>query len=250
MSGHSKWSQIKRQKGATDAKRGQVFTKLGRELSVAAREGGPDPSGNARLRLAIQRARESNMPMENVERAIKKGSERNEGAGLEEIVYEGYGPGGAAIMVEALTDNRNRAAAELRNVFTRAGASLGESGCVAWLFDQRGVLTVELKGKIDADLVALETIDSGADDVQVSDGTLEIYTEPANMENVRQHLEKTHVPVASVEINRIAKTDLQLDEKDALSVLRLLDKLEELDDVQRVYTNVDFSPEVVQKYQG
>ena len=250
MSGHSKWAQIKRQKGAADAKRGQVFTKLGRELSVAAREGGPDPSGNPRLRLAIQRARENNMPMENIERAIKKGSERNEGAGLEEIVYEGYGPGGAAIMVEALTDNRNRAAAEIRNVFTRAGASLGETGCVAWLFDQRGVLSVELGDKLDADQVALEAIDSGADDVAISDGTLEIYTEPANMEKVRQHLDQKRVPVASAEISRIAKTDLQLDEKEALSVLRLLDKLEEMDDVQRVYTNVHFSPEVVRKYQG
>ncbi|MCL4466446.1 MAG: YebC/PmpR family DNA-binding transcriptional regulator [Chloroflexi bacterium] len=250
MSGHSKWAQIKRQKGAADHKRGQVFTKLGRELSIAAREGGPDSAGNPRLRLAIQHARENNMPLENIERAIKKASERSEGAALEEIVYEGYGPGGAAVMVEVLTDNRNRAAAEVRNLFTRAGGSLGESGCVAWLFDQRGLVTVELKGKLDQDQVALEAIDSGAEDVEVADGTLEVYTDPTNLEKVRQRLEQLHVPVANYEISRMAKTDVQLDEKEALSVLRLLDKLEELDDVQRVYTNVDFSPAVVEKYQG
>ncbi|MHB1131939.1 MAG: YebC/PmpR family DNA-binding transcriptional regulator [Chloroflexota bacterium] len=250
MSGHSKWAQIKRAKGATDAKRGQLFTKLGREISVAAREGGADPNGNPRLRLAVQRARESNMPMDNIERAIKKGSERNEGAGLEEVIYEGYGPGGAAVMVEALTDNRNRAASEIRNLFTRSGGSLGESGCVAWLFDPRGIITIEADGTVDSDQVALDAIDGGAEDVQVQDDTIEVYTEPANLERVRLHLEQAKAKIANAEISRVPKTDLQLEEKEALSVLRLLDKLEELDDVQRVYTNVDFSPEVVQKYEG
>lgn len=248
MSGHSKWAQIKRQKGAADAKRGQLFTKLGRELSVAAREGGPDPALNPRLRLAVQKARDANMPLENIERAIKKGSDRNEAA-LEEIVYEGYGPGGAAIMIEALTDNRNRSVAEIRNVFTRAGGSLGESGCVAWLFDKRGVIEVDVT-KVDPDEVGLEAIDGGADDVQVGDGTLEIYTDPSNLESVRQRLESLGVPIISAEVNMVAKTDLSLDEKEALSTLRLLDRLEELDDVQRVYTNVDFQPEVLAKYSG
>lgn len=249
MSGHSKWAQIKRQKGAADAKRGQLFTKLGRELSIAAREGGADPDANPRLRLAVQKARENNMPMENIERAIKRGSERNEGPALEEIVYEGYGPSGAAIMIEALTDNRNRAAAEIRNLFTRAGGSLGESGCVAWMFDKRGVIEVKADG-VDADTVTLEAIDAGAEDVQESDGAIEIYTEPSNMESVRQKMESMKVPVASAEVSMIAQTDLALGEKESLSVLKLIDNLEELDDVQRVYTNVDFSTEVLEKYSG
>jgi YebC/PmpR family DNA-binding regulatory protein len=249
MSGHSKWAQIKRSKGAADAKRGQLFTKLGRELTIAAREGGSDPDLSPRLRLAVQKARENNMPMENIERAIKRGSERSEGAALEEIVYEGYGPSGAAIMIEALTDNRNRAAAEIRNLFTRSGGSLGESGCVAWMFDKRGVIAVKADG-IDADAVTLEAIDAGAEDVQEVDGAIEIYTEPSSMEAVRQKIEGMKVPVESAEVSLIAQTDLSLGEKEALSVLKLIDNLEDLDDVQRVYTNVDFSTEVLEKYSG
>ncbi|MHB1414286.1 MAG: YebC/PmpR family DNA-binding transcriptional regulator [Chloroflexota bacterium] len=249
MSGHSKWAQIKRQKGVADTKRGQLFTKLGRELSVAAREGGPDPDLNARLRLAVQKARESNMPMDNIERAIKKGSEKGDGANLEEIVYEGYGPSGAALFVEALSDNRNRSVAEIRNVFTRAGGSLGESGCVAWLFDQRGVITVDA-AEVDPEEVALQAIDSGADDVQVADGVVEVYTAPSNLEDLRKSLEGQGVPIDSAEVSMIPKTALELEEKEALSVLRLVDRLEDLDDVQRVYTNVDFSAEVLEKYES
>ncbi|MDA8216919.1 MAG: YebC/PmpR family DNA-binding transcriptional regulator [Dehalococcoidales bacterium] len=249
MSGHSKWAQIKRQKGVADTKRGQLFTKLGRELSVAAREGGPDPDLNARLRLAVQKARESNMPMDNIERAIKKGSEKGDGANLEEIVYEGYGPSGAALFVEALSDNRNRSVAEIRNVFTRAGGSLGESGCVAWLFDQRGVITVDA-AEVDPEEVALQAIDSGADDVQVADGVVEVYTAPSNLEDLRKSLEGQGVPIDSAEVSMIPKTALELEEKEALSVLRLVDRLEDLDDVQRVYTNVDFSAEVIEKYES
>jgi YebC/PmpR family DNA-binding regulatory protein len=249
MSGHSKWASIKRQKGTTDAKRGQLFTKLGREISVAVREGGPDPNLNARLRLAVQRARENNMPMENIERAIKKGSDRNDGAALEEIIYEGYGPNGAAVYVEALTDNRNRAAAEVRNVFTRAGGSLGESGCVSWLFDKRGVVTVS-SSEIDPDEVGLVAIDSGADDVHGTDGVVEIYTPPGSLEAVRQTLEAASIPIQAAEVEMIAKTELDLGEKEALSVLKLLDRLEELDDVQKAYTNVNFSPELLDKYEG
>src|SRR5919202_2165882 len=160
MSGHSKWSQIKRQKGAADAKRGQLFTKLGRELTVAAREGGPDPDANARLRLAVQRAREANMPMDTIDRAIKRGAGGGDAAALEEIVYEGYGPNGAAILIEAMTDNRNRTVAEIRNVFTRGGGSLGNAGCVAYLFDSRGVISVQPDGA-DPDEVALKAIEIG-----------------------------------------------------------------------------------------
>ena len=193
VSGHSKWSQIKRAKGVTDAKRGQLFTKLGREISVAARTGGgPDPDANARLRLAVQRAREANMPMDNIDRAIKRGAGSGDGAALDEILYEGYGPNGAAILIEAMTDNRNRTVAEIRNVFKSGGGSLGEAGCVAWLFDSRGVISVQPNGA-DPDEVALKAIDAGADDFRVDDEGIEIYTEPAQMETVRVALEQEKV---------------------------------------------------------
>jgi len=247
MSGHSKWAQIKRQKASADARRGQTFTKLGREITVAARQGGPDPEANFRLRLAIQRAREANMPMENIERAIKRGTGSTDAAALEEIVYEGYGPGGAAILVEAMTDNRNRTAAEVRNIFTRAGGNLGESGCVAWLFDHRGVLSVDARGK-DVDEIALMAIDAGAEDVTTEDSTVEIYTDPTRLEAVRRALEAQHVAVTSAETEMVAKTTVQLSEEETLKVLKLMDRLEELDDVQKVYTNVEFSDQVLENY--
>src|SRR5579884_4292516 len=175
MSGHSKWAQIKHQKAGNDAKRGQLFTKLGREISIAAREGGPDPEANFRLRLAIQHARDANMPSENIERAIKRGSGQLEGANLEEVTYEGYGPGGAAVLVEAMTDNRNRAIAEVRNAFTRGGGNLGEAGSVGWLFEPRGIISIDLDGK-DADELALAAIDAGAEDVSNDAESVEVYT--------------------------------------------------------------------------
>ncbi len=247
MSGHSKWAQIKRQKGVNDNKRGQVFTKLGREITVAARDGGGDPNANFRLRLAIQRARENNMPMENIERAIKRGAGGGEGSALEEVIYEGYGAGGAAILVEAMTDNRNRAAADIRSVFTRHGGSLGESGCVAWLFDSRGLISVEV-GKNDPDELALLAIDAGADDVKVEDGTLEVYTAPGDLEAVRLALEKSKLTIASAEVSMVPKTTLELDAKATAQVMRLLERLEDLDDVQRVYSNVEVSEEAVAEY--
>jgi YebC/PmpR family DNA-binding regulatory protein len=249
MSGHSKWSQIKRQKGAADAKRGQLFTKLGREITVAAREGGGDPDGNPRLRLAIQRAREANMPMDTIERAVKRGSGGAEGVTLEEIVYEGYGPGGAAILIEALTDNRNRSVADIRNALSRGGGNLGESGCVAWLFDARGVIAVDFNGD-DPDELALKAIDAGADDVRVDDNLLEIYTEPGDLESVRLALQDEQVKVASAETAMVPKTTLEADPKDAVAVLKLMERLEDLDDVQRVYTNLEFSDEVLAQYSG
>ncbi|MCC7106039.1 MAG: YebC/PmpR family DNA-binding transcriptional regulator [Chloroflexi bacterium] len=244
MSGHSKWSQIKRQKGAADAKRGQLFTKLGREIVVAAREGGPDPEGNARLRLAVQRARDNNMPLDTIERAIKRGAGGGEGAALEEITYEGYGPGGAAILIEAMTDNRNRSVAEIRNSFTRAGGNLGESGCVAWNFDHRGVVVVEA-GRSDPEEIALKAIDAGAEDFQVDDSTIEIYTEPGQLEAVRKALEADHVTIVSAESAMVPKSTMQADTKDAVAVARLMERLEDLDDVQRVYTNLEIDDAVL-----
>ncbi len=247
MSGHSKWAQIKRQKGVNDSKRGQLFTKLGREITIAARDGGGDPNANFRLRLAIQHARESNMPMDNIERAIKRGTGGGEGAALEDIIYEGYGVGGAAILVEAMTDNRNRAAAEIRSVFTRHGGSLGESGCVSWLFDSRGVITLE-PGKQDPDELALMAIDAGAEDVKVEDGTVEVYTEPVDLDAVRQALETGKAAIANAEVSMIPKTTLELDTKATVTVMKLMERLEELEDVQRVYSNIEVSEEALAEY--
>lgn len=244
MSGHSKWAQIKRQKGVTDARRGQLFTKLVREITVAARAGGPDPDANARLRLAVQTAREANMPAENIERAIKRGAGGDEGAALAEVTYEGYGPGGAAILVEAVTDNRNRTVAEIRNAFTRGGGSLGESGCVAWLFDTRGVIAIDADGQ-DPDEVALRAIDAGADDVQVVGKALEVYTAPGDLDHVRAALAGDQLSVTSADLAMIPKTTLEMEAKDQLALVKLLERLEDLDDVQRVYTNVEFSDEVL-----
>jgi YebC/PmpR family DNA-binding regulatory protein len=249
LSGHSKWSQIKRQKSAADARRGQMFTKLGREITVAVREGGPDPDANPRLRQAIQRARDASMPAETIERAIKRATGTSEGAALEEVIYEGYGPGGVAILVQALTDNRNRAVAEIRSVFTRAGGSLGESGCVAWLFEPRGVIVVEGSGR-DPDELGLLAIDAGAEDVRVEDGIIEVLTQPGDLEAVRAALEAHGVKVTSAETAMVPKTTIPLDERNAVATLRLMERLEELDDVQRVYTNLEISDAALRAYEG
>ncbi len=249
MSGHSKWSSIKHQKGVTDARRGMLFTKLTREIILAVREGGNNPETNYHLRLAIQKAKDNNMPSDNVERAIKRGEGTLEGATLSEPVLEGYGPGGAAILVEALTDNRNRTVQEVRSTFSRSGGSLGESGSVTWLFDQKGFITVATD-KIDADELALKAIDAGADDVIPQSGYVEIYTKPEEMEAVRKALEQANIVINSAELARIPKTTVQLDEHTAIQILRLLDKLEELDDTRSVCSNVDFTDEVLEKYRS
>jgi YebC/PmpR family DNA-binding regulatory protein len=249
MSGHSKWAQIKRQKGAADAKRGQLFTKLAREIIVAVREGGSNPEANFRLRLAVQKARDSNMPLDNIDRAIKRGSGQAEGASLAEMVLEGYGPNGVAILVSALSDNRNRTLQEVRNIFTRNGGNLGESGCVAWLFDNRGVIAVDA-GEQDAEALALEAIDAGAEDVKVENNYIEIYTKPEELEKVREALKQKDIPIASAELSRVPKTVVQLEEKAALQTLRLLDRLEELDEVQSVSSNADFPDTILEKYQS
>jgi YebC/PmpR family DNA-binding regulatory protein len=249
MSGHSKWSQIRRQKGVTDAKRGQLFTKLGREITLAARQGGGNPDGNFRLRLAMQKAKEFNMPMENVKRAIDKGTGKAEGMVIDEMMYEGYGPAGVAVLVEVATDNRNRIAAELRNIFTRNSGNMGEAGCVGWLFEPKGLITVEA-GKADPDELALVAIDAGADDVKVQDGVVEVYTEPSALERVREALVAKKLNVTAAERTMLPKTTVALSDSDALKTLRLMDRLEEYDDVQKVHVNAEFSDEVLEKYEG
>jgi YebC/PmpR family DNA-binding regulatory protein len=249
VSGHSKWAQIKRSKGVTDVKRGQVFTKLGREISVAVREGGPNPDANPRLRLAIERARAANMAVDTIDRAIKRASGAGDEAALDEITYEGYGPGGAALMVEVVTDNKNRTVAEVRNAFNRGGGSLGASGCVAWIFDQRGVLSVDAGGK-DPDDIGLLAIDAGADDVQVDDTTVEIYTEPSNFEAVRLALEAEKLTIVDADITMVPKTSMALDAHAAGSTLRLIERLEDMDDVQKVYSNLEISEEALAAYAG
>jgi len=249
MSGHSKWAQIKRQKGANDAKRGQMFTKVGREITIAARAGGGDPDANYRLRLALQKAKQINMPQENVKRAIERGIGGGDGANLEETTYEGYGPGGVAFFIEVATDSRNRAAAEIRNVFSKNNGNLGESGSVAWLFEPRGVITVEGKPAQLED-IALAAIDMGALDFKVDGNVLEIYTDVADLQKVRDSLEKQKANITSAERSMIPNSTVPLDEDTALKVLRLADRLEELDDVQKVYFNADIPPEVYEKYEG
>jgi YebC/PmpR family DNA-binding regulatory protein len=244
MSGHSKWAQIRRSKGVNDARRGQLFTRLGRELVVAVREGGSgDPNANFRLRMAVQRARDANMPTENIERTIKRAVSGSEGSSLEEITYEGYGPGGTALVVQTLTDNRNRTVAEVRNAFHRNGGNMGENGCVDWLFEAKGVIEVELQGQ-DPDELSLEILDLGADDVEPvhpDDQVLTVYTNPSEVEKVRQTLEKKHYKVLKSESTLIPQTKIELtEEKVAHQAIRLIEKLEDLDDVQNVYTNADF----------
>ncbi len=247
MSGHSKWSTIKRAKGAADVKRGQLFTKLGREIAVAVRNGGPDPSGNPALRLAIAKARDNNMPLENIERAIKRASGAGEGgAALEEMTLEGYGPGGAALFLQIVTDNRNRTVSEVRSILSRNNGSLGETGCVTWVFQKRGMIVVEAKGNTEE--LELAAIDAGAEDVKTEDGTIEIYTKPEDFEAVRKALEGKGVKIASAEVTLVPQTLLKLDDKTALQTLKLIDRLEEIDGVQQVFTNADFPDNILETY--
>jgi len=252
MSGHSKWSTIKRQKGANDAKRGALFTKVSREISVAARQGGADLDSNYRLRLAVEKARRPpiNMPADNIKRAIERATGSGDAEQFEEIVYEGYGPGGVAILVEAQTDNRNRTAADVRSIFTKAGGQLAGSGAVAWQFEPRGLIAVPRTG-VDADEVALAAIDAGAADVDTDDAeTIEIYTEPADLEAVRRALESTGVAVDSAESTMVAKQTVELDAAKARQALRLVELLEDLDDVSRVTANFDIPEEIFAEVAG
>lgn len=249
MSGHSKWAQIKRQKGANDAKRGQMFTKVGREITIAARAGGGDPDTNYRLRLALIKAKQINMPQENIKRAVERGAGGGEGATLEETMYEGYGPHGVAFLIDVATDSRNRAAAEIRNVFSKNGGNLGAAGSVAWMFEPRGVITVEGKPS-QLDDFALAAIDGGALDFKVDDSVLEIYTEVADLHAVREILEKQKANITSADRSMIPNSTIPLDTDAGIKVLRLADHLEELDDVQKVYFNGEISAEALEKYEG
>ncbi len=243
MAGHSKWAQIKRQKAAMDARRGQLFTKLAREITVAVREGGPDPEANYRLRLAIQRARRENMPMENIERAIKRAAGATEGEAFEEIYYEAYGPKGTAILIQALTDNRNRTVGELRSIITRAGGTMAEAGAVAWLFDPKGLIVVSAAGS-DPEELALKAIDAGAEDVRIAGSEVEVYTDPSELKAVEEAIRAAGLEVVSAERTMVPKAMMSLSRDEAAQVLKLLERIEELDDVQQVFTNLDIPEEL------
>lgn len=250
MSGHSKWSTIKRQKGANDAKRGALFTKVAREVMVAARAGGGDPDANYRLRLAVDKARSVNMPMENIKRAIERATGAGEGEQFEEILYEGYGPGGVAVLVEAATDNRNRTAADVRAIFTKAGGQLAGAGAVAWQFQPRGLISIPRDGR-DADEIALTAIDAGAEDVDTEDEErVEVYTDPGDLERIRKVLEAAGIGVEHAENAMVAKTSVELDAHRARQNLRLIELLEDLDDVQRVTANFDIPEDVFAEVAG
>jgi YebC/PmpR family DNA-binding regulatory protein len=244
MSGHSKWSTIKRAKGAADAKRGQLFTKLAREITVAARTGLPDPDANSRLRIAIQKARAENMPKDNIDRAIARAGGLDGGAQYDEVSYEGYGPGGIALYIDAMTDNRNRTVGEVRAAMTRAGGSLGETGSVGFMFDHTGFITVPV-GKHDPDELQLVAIEAGANDVSLEGDVLEVYTDPAELHVVAQNLTDAGFEPSSTELIMKAKTLMAPDPETAVKVIRLIEKLEDLDDVQTVYSNLDITDEVL-----
>ena len=251
MSGHSKWSTIKRAKGAADAKRGALFTKLARDITLATSQGGGgDPDMNFRLRLAIDKAKSNNMPLDSITRAIKRGSgEGGDGPeSLTEITYEGYGPGGGAILIQAVTDNRNRTAAEVRSAFNKGGGSLGESGCVAWNFETKGVITIEMDDEERAEELGLVAIDAGAEDVKIEDGIVEVHTAPDTLQDAQKALEAEGVAFTSSDISLVPKATVALDNKAAEQTLRLLDLLEDLADIQKAYTNADFPPEVLEQY--
>ncbi|QSV44381.1 YebC/PmpR family DNA-binding transcriptional regulator [Geobacter benzoatilyticus] len=245
MSGHNKWSTIKHKKGAADAKRGKIFTKIIKEITVAAKLGGGDPAGNPRLRSAVDKAKAENMPKDNIERAIKKGTGELEGVNYEEIVYEGYGPGGVAVLVECMTDNRNRTVSDVRSTFTKCNGNMGETGCVSWMFDQKGLIVV---GK-DADFEKLfeVALEAGAEDVTDEEEQYEVLADPSMFIEVREALEKAGFAYESAEVTMIPQTMIKLDGKNAENMLKLMDRLEDNDDVQNVYANFDISMEEMEK---
>jgi len=249
MSGHSKWSTIKRKKGAVDAKRGKVFTKLIREIATAARLGGGDPGANPRLRLTIDKARAANMPKDNIERAIAKGTGAGEGDAYEQVVYEGYGPGGVAVYVETLTDNKNRTVGDVRHILTKNGGNLGSNGCVSYLFEMRGVLTFD-RGEVDADALMEAALDAGADDVVESGDAIDVIVAPDAFESLKDALETAGFVPANAAISMEPSTTVPIEGDAAESMLRLTDALEELDDVQNVYSNFDISDEELARLAG
>jgi YebC/PmpR family DNA-binding regulatory protein len=247
MSGHSKWSTIKRKKGALDAKRGKIFTKLIRELQTAARIGGGDPDSNPRLRLVVDKAKQANMPKDNIQRAIQKGVGGGDGEAFEEAIYEGYGPGGAAILIETLSDNKNRTVGDVRHALTKNGGNLGASGCVAYLFEKRGMLHFEGDG-LDSDALLEAALEAGAEDVVEGEGTCEVITAPTEFHAVKEALGALGFEPASSELTMEPSTTVQLVGKEAEQMLRLADSLEDLDDVQNFYANFDISEEELENF--
>ncbi len=243
MSGHSKWSTIKRKKSAVDAKRGKLFTKLAREIQIAAREGA-DPEFNIKLRLALEKAKAANMPKDNIERAIRRGAGLEKGEALEEIVYEGYAPNGVALMIYVVTDNRNRAVADVRRILTRSGGNLGENGSVAWQFDEKGYIVAPLGGMSPDDMLEI-VLEAGADDFEIDGDVAEIYTDPKDLNEVKNFLESKGVKIEQAELAMIPKNYVSLPLKETLQVMSVIEKLEELDDVSKVYSNLEVTEEAV-----
>lgn len=249
MSGHSKWSTIKHKKGAADARRGKIFTKIIKELTVAARLGGGDPNANPRLRKAINEAKANNMPLDNVERAIKRGTGELDGVTYEEVTYEGYGPGGAAILLEVITDNKNRTVSELRRIFSKGNGNLGEPGSVAWIFESRGVVSVPSQG-VDEDAVIEAALESGALDVEKMGDFFEVRTEPENVDSVARFLKEKGFNVESSKVTRIPKNFVKLEDRNAEQMLKLMDMLEDHDDVKNVFANFDIDDSVIERFSG
>ncbi len=248
MSGHTKWHEIRRKKGVLDQRRGQRWTKLARDITVAAREGGGDANMNFRLRIAIDKAKQDNMPADNIQRAIDRGLGNTGEADLEEITYEGYASGGIAVLVEAATDNRNRTVAEVRAAFNKSGGTLGESGSVAWMFETKGMITIDRTPGMDAEEIMLMAIDANADDVIVNEDTLIIYTEFTDLAAVRDVLAENGIEMSGVEKVMLPKATVSVEDKEALQALKLMEKLDELDDVQKVYSNLDVSDELAEQF--
>jgi len=246
MSGHSKWHNIRLKKQKVDLVRGKLFSKLAREIAVVAKEGGGDPDGNPRLRTAIDHAREAGMPNDNIQRAIQRGAGGAEGATFETILYEGYAPGGVAVLVEVLTDNRNRAASDIRNLFTRYGGSLGGTGSVSWMFDRQGIITVD-RSKAKEDDVLSTALEAGAEDIRTSGDVYEIVTPPEQFFKVKQAMERARLPIVSADITMVPKSTVRVEGKDAQQVLRLMEALEDHDDVQHAYANFDIPDEILQQ---
>ena len=247
MSGHSKWHNIRLRKGKQDAARGKLFTKIAREIIVAAKEGGGNIDSNLALRLAVQKARDNSMPQDNIKRAIQRGTGEIEGASYEEVTYEGYAPGGVAVLVSCLTDNRNRTVAELRNIFTKAGGYLGESGCVSWMFDAKGLVQIPADAS-DEDSVMMATMDAGAEDIKVEGDTIEVLCQPEDLQKVRDAVAEAEIEYLSAEVTRLPKSTVRIDDsKEASRVLRLLDALDDNDDVKQAYANFDIPDEIMQE---
>lgn len=247
MSGHSKWHNIRLRKGKQDAVRSKLFTKIAREIIVAAREGGGSPDSNLRLRLAMQKARENSMPADNIKRAIQRGTGEIEGASYEEVVYEGYGPAGVAVMISCLTDNRNRTVADLRNILSKSGGNLGESGCVSWMFEKRGLVQIP-DDETDEDAVMMATMDAGAEDIKKQDDTIEVLCQPADLPQVRDALAQAGIEFLSAEVTMLPTNIIKIEaSKEASQILRLMDALDDNDDVQQVYSNFDIPDEIMQE---